>query len=499
MSNISQRLANLSPRQLERLAHLLARKQDSSPPEQTISRRKTAGPAPLSFAQKRMWFLHQLDPASAAFNIPLGMRLRGPLDLKALERSLSEEVRRHESLRTTFDEVDGQPVQIVNEPREWSLPRIDLSGTDVAEREAEMHAFARAEATRPFDLRVGPLLRTTLVQLSPDEHALFVVVQHIIADGWSMAVMMKEIEQLYGAYSRGEKAQLPPLPLQYADYAQWQKDWLASNGFSDQLSYWRTQLAGAPPFLELQSDWERPAVLSHRGTEQILKLDQELAHRTQELAKQSGVTLFTLLLAVFDVLLFRYTGQEDILVGTNIANRNRAAIQNVIGFFVNNLVLRTDLSGDPTFRECLTRVNATALDAFAHQDVPFELLVEELKPRRVRNQTPLFQVMFLFQKSGPLKSVVGDLEFSMLNIGAGTATYDLTMIVAEGEGFTLLDLSYNTDLFAASTINRMLQHYRNLLASIVANPDDRITTLSMSSDEEDAHLLDSFNVTFDDN
>lgn len=498
MSDISQRIASLSPQKLEQLATLLARRQESVRPGQTISPRGTKGPAPLSFAQRRMWILYQLDPTSAAFNISLAMSLRGQLNLPALERSLFEVVRRHESLRTTFEEVDGQPVQVINELREWKLPRIDLSQIANPARSAELSAFVKAEAVRPFDLRLGPLQRTTLVRCSEEKHVLLFVVHHIVSDGWSMGLLVGEISKLYRAYSRGEAPQLPDLPVQYADYAQWQTDWMASNDFPQQLKYWRTQLAGAPPVLELQTDWERPAVLSQKGAAQFLKLDEELARGTRELAKRSGVTLFTLMLAVFDVLLFRYTGQDDIIVGTNVANRNRGAIQNLIGFFVNNLVLRADLSGNPTFREFLARVNATALDAYAHQDVPFELLLEELLPERVRNQTPLFQVMFSIQKNGPLTSVIDDVEFSAINVETGTSTFDLTMLVEEDGPEIYLHLSYSTDLFVPSTINRMLKHYQNLVQSIVARPDERIEALSMSTDDEDAHLLDSFNIAFED-
>ena len=495
MSNISQRIANLSPEKLEQLALLLARDRKAAPTEETISPRKSVGPAPLSFAQRRMWILHQLDPTSAAFNISMAMRLTGRLDFTALKRSLSEVVRRHESLRTTFDEVEGQPVQIVNEPGESSLARVDLSLLDDPERrKAAIRKFVNAEGSRPFDLRLGPVLRATLLKLSAEEHMLLLSVHHIVSDGWSMGLLVKEVGHLYGAYSGGKEPQLPELPLQYSDYAEWQKNWLASNSLRRQLDYWRNQLAGAPPDLELQTDWERPAVLSQKGGAQSLQLDEKLAQRTRELAKQSRVTLFTLMLAVFKVLLLRYTGQEDIVAGTNVANRNRGAIQNLIGFFVNNLVLRTDLSGNPTFRECLARVNATALDAYANQDVPFEMLLEELQPQRVRNRTPLFQVMFLLQQSGPLTSVINDLEFTALNVETGTSTFDLMMVVEEGPGEIYLHLSYSSDLFAPSTIERMLQHYENLLRSAVAKPDERIATLSMSSDEEYAQLLEGFNV-----
>lgn len=498
MSDISQRIASLSPQKLEQLAQLLARRPESAPRAQTISRRETDGPAPLSFAQRRMWILYQLDPTSAAFNISLAMRLRGRLNLPALERSLFEVVRRHESLRTTFEEVEGQPVQIINQLREWKLPRIDLSQIADPRRSAELSAFVKAEAMRPFDLQLGPVQRTTLIQRSEEDHVLLFVVHHIVSDGWSMGLLISEISNLYQAYSRGKEPELPELPVQYADYAQWQKDWLAGNGLPQQLKYWRAQLAGAPPVLELQTDWERPAVLSQKGAAQFLKLDDELARGTRELAQRSGVTLFTLMLAVFNVLLFRYTGQEDIVVGTNVANRNRGAIQNLIGFFVNNLVLRADLSGNPTFRECLARVNATALDAYAHQDVPFELLLEELQPERVRTQTPLFQVMFSIQKNGPLASVIDGLEFSAINVETGTSTFDLTMLVEDCTPEFYLHLSYSTDLFVPSTINRMLQHYQNLLQSIVARPEERIEALSMSTDDEDAHLVNSFNIAFED-
>jgi len=498
MSDFSQRIASLSPQKLEQLAQLLARRQESVPSAQTITRRKSTGPAPLSFAQRRMWFLHQLDPTSAAFNIALAMRLTGPVDLSAMERSLLEVTRRHESLRTTFDEIDGEPVQIVNPPGKRALTTIDLSAFNKDERRSERRAFAKAEALRPFDLRLGPLQRATVIRLSPAEHILLLVVHHIVSDGWSMGLLVKEIGDLYSAYSRGEEPQLSELPLQYADYAQWQKEWLASHGLQQQLKYWREQLAGAPPVLDLQTDWERPAVLGQSGAVQLLKLDVELVQRIRELAKASQVTLFTLMLAVFKVLLHRYTGQEDIVLGTNIANRNRGAIQNVIGFFVNNLVLRSDLSGNPTFRECLARVNTTALEAYAHQDVPFELLLEELHPERVRNQTPLFQVMFLLQQSGPMTSVIDEVEFSALKLETGTSTFDLTMVVEEDNSEIYLHLSYNTDLFAPSTVNRMLQHYEKLLQSVVARPDERIATLSMSSDEEYAQLLHSFNAALAD-
>lgn len=497
MSDFSQRIAKLSPEKLELLARRLARRDGPRPPAPTISRRQNPGDrAPLSYAQRRMWILYQLDPASAAFNIPAAVSLRGPLNAPALERSLSEVVRRHESLRTTFDEVDGQPVQVINAPSEWKLPLVDLSDVPAAARKAEARSFATAEAGRVFDLRRGPLLRATLVRLSAEQHRLLLVVHHIVSDGWSMGLLVSEVGQLYGAYSRGVEPQLPELPLQYADYAEWQQEWLAGEPLRRQLEYWRRQLAGAPPFLELQSDRERPPVLSHRGAEQWASLDDELVRGTRELAQQAGVTTFTLMLAVFMVLLCRYTRREDIIVGTNSANRNRGAIQNLIGFFVNNLVLRADLSGNPTFRECLDRVREMTLEAYAHQDVPFELLVEELRPQRVRNHTPLFQVMFLLQRNSPETLVIDGLELTALNVLGSKAVFDLTMIVEEAKHETYVHLSYNTELFLPSTMERMLQHYQNLLRAVVEDCDRRIAALSMSTRDEDEELLDGFNAAF---
>ena len=497
MSDFSQRIANLSPEKLELLASRLARRDGPRPQGQTISRRQPPGDrAPLSYAQRRMWILYQLDPTSAAFNIPTAVRLRGPLNPSALGRSLSEVVRRHESLRTTFDEVEGRPVQLINEPAEWRLPTVDLSHVPAAAREAEAHSLAAAGAGQVFDLRRGPVMRTTLVRLAAEEHLLLLVVHHIVSDGWSMGLLVREVKQLYGAYVRGVEPQLPELPLQYADYAEWQMEWLAGDEMRRQFEYWRGHLAGAPPFLELQADRERPPVLSHTGAGQLAKLDDGLARGARELARQSGVTTFTLMLAVFMVLLCRHTRREDVVVGTNSANRNRGAIQNLIGFFVNDLVLRADLSGNPTFRECLDRVGEVTLEAYAHQDVPFELLVEELRPERVRNHTPLFQVMFLLQKNSPLTSLSDGLELSPVNVESRTAAFDLTMIVEEGARETYIHLTYDTELFLPSTVGRMLQHYQNLLRSVVNDPGQRIAALSMSTQDESEKVLDDFNAAF---
>jgi hypothetical protein len=498
MGDFSKRIANLSPEKLDLLARRLAERGGARPAEQAITRRSGGGNrAPLSYAQRRMWVLHEFDPASTAFNIPAAVRLRGRLDVALLERSLAETVRRHESLRTTFEEAEDETVQVIHAPPGWSLPALDFSAMPADERESETRSVVRAEAARAFDLRRGPLLRTTLLRLSPDEHLLLLTIHHIVSDGWSMGVLIREVAALYEGFGRGADSPLEELPLQYADYAAWQCGWLEGEEARRQLDYWRRQLAGMPPVLDLQADHERPAVLSHRGAEQIVKLDDELTRGLKGLARQSGVTLFALTLAAFKVLLMRRTGREDIVVGTNIANRNRGAVRDLIGFFINNLVLRTDLSGNPTFRECLERVRTVTVAAFANQDLPFEMLVEALRPERFGNHTPLFQVMFFHQSNGPLELELHGLHLSLLNIGSSTAVFDLSMTVEEGQTEVYIHLSYDSDLFLPSTVARMLDHYHNLLRSVVVNPGERIGSLCMSTSVENARLLDSFNAALE--
>jgi amino acid adenylation domain-containing protein/FkbH-like protein len=440
---------------------------------------------PLSFSQQRLWFLDQLEPGSSFYNIPAAVRLRGALDLTALEQSFREVIRRHESLRTRFEVVNGLPVQLIDEAPEFSLPVLDLSTVD----DAEAQRVALGESQRPFDLSTGPLLRALVLRLSEQEHVLLCTMHHIISDGWSMGVLIRELTTLYEGYLKGESSTLQELPIQYADYAHWQREWLQGEVLEKQLSYWKEQLAGAPAVLELPTDYPRPAVQSFRGAHQSLTLPAELTTELKALTKREGVTLFMTLLAAFQTLLSRYSGQEDIVVSTGIGNRNRAETENLIGFFVNTLVLRTDLSGEPSFVELLRRVREVTLGAYAHQDVPFELLVEALAPERDARYTPLFQVMLVLQNArvGEEAKLEG-LQVSRVGGESGTAKFDLTLFVEERGAELGMVLEYNTDLFAELTIEQMLGSFRRLVEGIVAHPERSIGSFEMIDAAERGRL-----------
>ncbi|MGH7931425.1 MAG: condensation domain-containing protein, partial [Candidatus Binatia bacterium] len=351
---------------------------------------------PLSFAQERLWFLDQLEPGSTVYNMPGVFRLKGPLNVAVLKQSLNEIVRRHEALRTTFRSVEGSPQQVVASGLTLPLPVMDLSHRCESDRENEARRLAAEEARRPFDLSRGPLLRAILLRLHQEEHFLLLNMHHIVSDGWSMGVFFREISVLYEAYSNGKPSPLAELPIQYADYAVWQRNRLQGEVLETQLSYWEKQLEDIST-LDLPTDRPRPAAQSFRGARLSLELSKELTEGLKALSRKERVSLFMTLLAAFQTLLHRYTGRDDIAVGSPIAGRNRAEIEGLIGFFINTLVLRADLSGNPTFRELLARVREAALGAYDHQDVPFEKLVQELHPERNLNQSPLFQVMFVLQ------------------------------------------------------------------------------------------------------
>ncbi|MDQ3257051.1 MAG: condensation domain-containing protein, partial [Acidobacteriota bacterium] len=368
----------LSVEERELLAYLLEEEGIELPQTQTIPHREHSDQLPLSFAQQRLWFLDQLEPNNSFYNLPQARRINGALNVGALQQTLDALMARHESLRTTFAAVDGSPVQVIAPTLNVTLSVTDLSELPEAEREAEARRLASEAAQRPFDLARGPLVRAGLLRLQAEEHVLLLNMHHIISDGWSTGVFVRELTTLYEAFSAGKPSPLVELPIQYADYAVWQRQWLTGDVLDKQLSYWRKQLTGAPSNLDLPIDKARPAVQSYRGGRQRLVLSQSLAERLKALSQQEGATLFTALLAIFQVLLARYTGQENIIVGTGIAGRNRAETENLIGFFINALALRTDLSGNLGFRELLGRVREVTLGAYEHQDVPFEKLVEEL-------------------------------------------------------------------------------------------------------------------------
>jgi hypothetical protein len=493
MSDLSQRIANLSPAKLELLAQKLARKSGRPLPAPVIRRRRaTDAPPPLSYAQKRLWILQQLEPQSTAFSLPMAVRLEGPLDIDALRRSLSEIVRRHESLRTSFQMMADEPAQIIHPPAEWDFPIIDLGATCEAGRDAEVKRLVAEEAERPFDLAKGPVLRTTLLRVGGEEHVLLLTTHHIASDGWSMGVLVREVVALYEEFHAGRPSPLPELPIQYADYAQWQQDWLRGAVLDGHLAYWTKQLNGVPPSLDLPTDGARTAGGTSRGAMADFALDAELTASLKALSLREGVTLFMTLLTAFKTLLYRYTRQDDIVVGTNIANRNRGAVEGLIGFFVNNLVLRTDLSGDPTFREALARVRDTALGAYAHEDLPFEMLVETLQPERLGNHAPLFQVMFVLQNAPMPKLRLEGLALSMVEVERETSTFDLSLMMGEAADRIFGHFVYNTDLFAHATINRIAQSFQHLLKAVVAQPDECLSAFPLAAHEESRRTASDF-------
>ena len=450
---------------------------------------------PTSFGQQRLWFLHQWEPGTPLYNMPRSFRLTGRLDIAALEQSVNELVRRHESLRTFFSVVDGQPLQVITPNLTVTLPAMDLSSLTDAERESEALRLATEEARHPFDLSRGPLLRVTLLRLAEQEHVLLLTLHHIVSDGWSMGVLFRELSVLYEAISNGKPSPLAELPLQYPDFAVWQRERLQGKVLENQLAYWKTQLADAPAVLELPADRPRPPVQSYRGTRQFLVFSEALNEALKALSRRQGVTLFMTLLAAFQTLLYRYTGQDDILIGSPIAGRNRTEIEGLIGFFVNTLVLRTDLSGDPSFRELLGRVRKVALDAYAYQDLPFEKLVEELHPQRNFSHSPVFQVMFAFQNVPMTELRLTGLTVNSLKADRETATFDLSLLMVEEARSLKGTVEYNTDLFNGDTISRMMGHFQTLLESIVADPGTPISRLGLLTDSERHQLLIEWNST----
>ncbi|MCI0491103.1 MAG: amino acid adenylation domain-containing protein, partial [Blastocatellia bacterium] len=437
-----------------------------------------------SFAQQRLWFLDQLQPESPFYNIPGLVRVEGELDIGALEKSFSEIVRRHEGLRTAFRMKDGRILQEIRPAEPVMLPFWDLSQLPETEREAEAQRVVTGEVLRPFDLESGPMLRTGLLRLGPTDHVVLFIMHHIISDGWSMGIFRREMAALYEAFSQGMPSPLPELPIQYADYGVWQQDVLQGEALESSLSYWRERLDGAPSLLELPADHARPPVQSFRGAAHPVILDKELTAEIKQMAWREGVTLFMALLAAFQALLHRYSGSEDISIGTPVAGRNHAEIEGVIGLFVNTLVLRTKLDGNPSFKELLQRMRETALGAFAHQDLPFEKLVEELQPERSLSYTPLFQVMFGFEDGSQDAAPLPGLTLKPVKAERGTSKFDLMLLLEETPQGLVGSLEYNTDLFEVETISRMVRHFRSLIESAVGDPGRKLSELSLLTQEE---------------
>jgi amino acid adenylation domain-containing protein len=448
---------------------------------------------PLSFAQERLWFLDQLQPGSSAYNVPLANRLAGQIDIRALELSLNEIIRRHEALRTRFQVKDGKPIQVISPSLSIEVRVEDLTQLSAGERENEASKIAQQEAQEPFDLSSGPLVRARLLKLSATEHVLLLTLHHIISDGWSLGVLFKELAVLYEAYLMGKPSPLEELPIQYADYAQWQREYLRGDVLEKQVEYWRRQLETAA-VLGLPTDKARPLIQSYRGQLQGFEVSKEVSAALRQLSQQEGTTMFMTLLAVFKVLLYRYSGQEDIVVGTPIAGRNRAELEGLIGFFVNTLVLRTEVEGGASFRELLRRVREVTLGAYGHQDLPFEKLVEEIHPQRDMSRNPLFQVMFMLMNAGvrgqsaAMGEAEGGGDKGGVAVDIGAAKFDLTMSMVETGESLAGTIEYAVDLYEAESITRMIGHYKELMRSVVEEPDEAVGRLRMLSKQEEEQI-----------
>ncbi|MBW4457214.1 MAG: amino acid adenylation domain-containing protein [Nostoc indistinguendum CM1-VF10] len=443
------------------------------------------GELPLSFAQQRLWFLAQLEPDTPSYNISAAVRLQGRLNVAALEQSLNEILRRHEVLRTAFKTVNERPVQVISSATPLSLPIVDLSELLQTQLKTKVKQLAIAEAQQPFALDTSPMLRVKLLRLSKHEHVALFTMHHIASDGWSIGVLVRELAPLYQAFCTGQPSPLTELPIQYADFTVWQRQWLQGEVLEAQLAYWKQQLESNLPVLQLPTARPRAEVKTSRGATNSFVIHSNLSEAIQALSRQEGVTLFMALLAGFQVLLQRYTNQDDIVVGTDVANRNRAETESLIGFFVNLLVLRTDLSGNPSFRELLLRVREVALGAYAHQDLPFDKLVGALRPKRDSSNTPpLFQVLFVLQNAPMPALDLPGLTLSLLEVENEIAKFDLALFLTETEQGIVGNWRYNADLFETNAITRLSAHFKTLLKSIVAQPDARINNLEMLTDIE---------------
>jgi amino acid adenylation domain-containing protein len=444
----------------------------------------------LSFAQERLWLVDQIDPGNPAYNVPEPLRLVGPLDVAAFERALHEIVRRHEILRTTIATVDGRPVQIIHAEVPFWGGLVDLSALPVAEREPAARAHAAEDARLPFDLARGPLLRARLIRLESESHLLLLTMHHIVSDAWTRGIMSREIRALYEAFRAGAPSPLPELAVQYADFAEWQRGWLAGEALDQQLAYWKHKLDGAPLALELPTDRPRPPVQTFAGALRGLSLSREATKALTDLARKEGVTLYMTLLTALDLLLFRYTGQPDVVVGTSIAGRTQAETERLVGFFINALVLRTTIDEEATLRALVQQVRETCLGAYAHQDMPFERLVHELAPEPDRSRAPLFQVIFTMQNAPRAGLALPGLDIRGLGgSGSTTAKYDLTFLMAEVEGSLRCSIEFNTDLFDASTIDRMLRQLSTLLVAMPKSLEKKVREISILPEEERARLL----------
>jgi hypothetical protein len=456
-----------------------------------IERLQGEGLREVSYSQQRLWFMEQMGEGGSGYNMTAGVRIRGELKVEVLEESIREVVRRHEVLRSRYVNDEGVPKQEVEQEAEVEVREIELRGE--MDREGRAREIGKREAGEAFDLTQAPLMRACLMQLDEQDYVLIFTMHHIISDAWSLAILVRETSMLYEAYSTGNPSPLAELPIQYADFAAWQRKRMDGKVLEEQLSYWTEQLSNAPTILELPTDRPRPVIQTYRGARETLALSEELSAGLKALSRSEGVTLFMTLLAGFQTLLHLYTRQDDILVGTNIANRNRAELEGLIGFFVNNLVLRADFSDCSSFRDLLKQVREVALGAYAHQELPFERLVEELQPERTLSYNPLFQVMFVLQNAPEETVTLPGLTLTPFDLSNDAAVFDLLLNMQETEKGLAGALQYNTDLFDSARIERMLSHFQIVLQAMVEDPGQDIKTISLTTQEESRELIYAFN------
>lgn len=463
MSDLLKRLENLSPEKRELVLQKLKQQQSKTDNNQQkqksslipVSREEDI---PLSFAQTRLWFLAQFDQENSPYHVPIFWEIKGSLNLKALEQAISEIINRHEILRTTFSVVNESPVQVINPPYQLTIPVINLEGETENIKLEKARQLAAEELQTPFDLSTSPLLRVKLLEINPQFHILLLVIHHIIFDGWSVALFHQELSTLYSSFRLNQPASLPKLALQYADFAHWQRQWLQGEILETQLNYWRQQLKNAPPLLEFPIDKPRPSVQTYEGSSQSIHLSLTLTQQLKGLSQTSGTTLFMTLLTAFTVLLYRYSGQEDIVIGTAIANRNRQELEPLMGFFVNTLALRTNLQSHLTFLELLQQVKDKTLASYDHQDLPFEKLIDELQIERSPSNHPLFQVFFTLQNESQETLELSELTISNFDWENKTTLFDLGLICRETPQGLIAELEYRTDLFEAKTIQGIAKH-----------------------------------------
>ena len=493
--DLSRRIATLSPAARCRLERHLLQKVVPKLTEDRIPHSETPGFPPQSFAQQLMWLVTQLKPDSPVYTIPLAVRLRGHVDVASLGKALEAIVIRHEALRTTFVSMNDTPVQVIAENRVPELQVADLSDMPPTVREAEAHRLISSIARQPFDLSHDLMLRANLIKLNAQDHFLILTIHHIAADGWSIAVLFRELTELYAAFRQGQTPTLLPLPIQYADYAVWQREWLNEKVLEEEISYWKQCFAGELPVLQMPTDRPRPAVQTYRGARYQFAVPEGLLSSLKALGQTADSTLFLVLLTAFKILLYRYTDQEDIIVGTPIAGRNRTEMEGLIGFFVNTLALRTCLSGQPTFLQLLKRVRDVGLGAFEHQKLPFEKLVEELNPQRDLSQSPLFQAMIVLENAPVFELKMEGVEISHEEVDNGTSKCDLTLFLEETTKGLKGSIEYSTDLFDATTVEKMAGHFQMLLQGIVANPNQTIGQLNLLAEPERRQILSEWNKT----